>query len=88
MYLLLEVVSRVYRSVGRRGSGGRCSDQLTSSQQVHRLPDTGWSLYAPALFGERRRVRSLSARSFKILHVYDKAGGCEARKYTYEHQQC
>jgi len=56
--------------------------QLTRSQQVHRLLDTGWSLYAPTLFGTERLVRSLSARSFNVLHMTVEGGrGVEGIKY-------
>lgn len=43
--------------------------QLTSSQQVRPLTDIHRSLYASAFTDANRRVHSLSARSFKVLHV-------------------
>ena len=68
-YLLNQVVSDVFVSqAGGKGVIRRIesADEFSTSTPS---PDTGCSLYAPALFGIKKRVRSLSARSFRIPHV-------------------
>jgi hypothetical protein len=55
----------------RQNSAAKCADQLTSSQQVAHSRQSSTRFVRPCCDGELGNVYdSLSARSFKILHVF------------------